>query len=318
MAQRLILDCDPGHDDAMAIMLAAADPRLDLLAITTVAGNQTLPKVTRNALAVCTAAHITGVPVAAGAARPLHREQVVAPAIHGDSGLDGPSLPEPTIDLDPRTAADLIVETVLREPEHSVNLVPVGPLTNIALALRQEPAIAQRVRRVVLMGGSYTRGNSTPAAEFNIYADPEAAAEVFAAGWPITMVGLDLTHQALADDLVFERLERIGGPLSDFVVAMLRFFQSSYRESQGLRYPPVHDPTAVAVLLGQGLVTTERARVDVETQGQLTYGMTVVDFETHRGIHHNQLPPNCDVATRLDVAGFWDVMIAAIATLSER
>lgn len=318
MVERLILDCDPGHDDAMAIMLAAADPRLELLAITTVAGNQTLPKVTRNALAVCTAAHITGVPVAAGADRPVHRQQVVAPDIHGDTGLDGPSLPEPTVELDPRHAVDLIVETVMREPEQTVNLVPVGPLTNIALALRREPAIAQRVKRVVLMGGAYTRGNSTPAAEFNIFADPEAAAEVFSAGWPVTMVGLDLTHQALADDSVFARLEQIGGPLSDFVVAMLRFFRSSYLHSQGFTYPPVHDPTAVAVLLGQGLVTTERARVDVETQGALTYGMTVTDFEAYRGAHHNGLPANCDVATTLDVAGFWDVMIAAITRLSER
>ena len=225
---------------------------------------------------------------------------------------------EPTVELDPRHAVDLIVETVMREPEQTVNLVPVGPLTNIALALRREPAIAQRVKRVVLMGGAYTRGNSTPAAEFNIFADPEAAAEVFSAGWPVTMVGLDLTHQALADDSVFARLEQIGGPLSDFVVAMLRFFQSSYLHSQGFTYPPVHDPTAVAVLLGQGLVTTERARVDVETQGALTYGMTVTDFEAYRGAHHNGLPANCDVATTLDVAGFWDVMIAAITRLSER
>mgnify|MGYP000574858878 CR=1 FL=1 len=317
MTERLILDCDPGHDDAMAIMLAAAHPGLELLAITTVAGNQTLAKVTRNALAVCTIAGIHDVPVAAGAEGPLTRRQVVAPDIHGDTGLDGPVLPDPTVELDPRNAVDLIVQTVMSEPTGTVTLVPVGPLTNIALALQAEPEIARRVKRVSLMGGAYTRGNSTPAAEFNIYADPEAAAQVFDAGWPITMVGLDLTHQALADEAVFERLQAVEGPLGEFVVAMLRFFQSTYATSQGFTYPPVHDPCAVAALL-DGIVGTERARVDVETQGRFTSGMTVVDFEAFRTVQHEGTPMNCDVATTIDVRKFWDVMIDAVTTLGSR
>ncbi len=237
-AQKVILDCDPGHDDAMAMLLAAGDPRIDLLAITTCAGNQTLAKVTRNALAVCAAAGIDDVPVAAGAAGPLVRTQMVAPDIHGESGLDGPVLPAPTRAVDPRHAVQLIIDTVMAHEPGEVTLVPTGPLTNIALAMRQEPAIVDRVKRVVLMGGAYTRGNRTPAAEFNIAADPEAAYAVFDAGWPVTMVGLDLTHQATATPDVVERIRAIGSPLSEFVVDVLGFFTASYKQHQGFDAPP--------------------------------------------------------------------------------
>ncbi len=315
MAEKIILDCDPGHDDAVAILFAAGHPAIDLLAITTVAGNQTLPKVTRNALAVCTVAGIRNVPVAAGAAVPLVREQIVAPDIHGESGLDGPVLPEPDVALDPRDAVDVIVSTVMAAPAGTVNLVPVGPLTNIALALRAEPRIAKRVKRVSLMGGAYTRGNASPAAEFNILADPEAAAAVFAAGWPITMVGLDLTHQAQASDDVFARLAAVGGPLATFVVDMLRFFQATYAERQGFAYPPVHDPCAVAGLIDD-IVTCEPAHVAVETHGEWTAGMTVVDFDRYRSIQGEHAPTNASVATRLDVPRFWDEVIGAITNLT--
>ena len=178
--EKIILDCDPGHDDAIAILLAAGNPEIDLMAITTVAGNQTLEKVTRNAMAVCAAGGIT-VPIAAGAAGPLVRPQYVAEDIHGDSGLDGPVLPAATLELDPRHAVDVIIDIVMAEEPGTVHLVPTGPLTNIALAMRKEPRIVERVKSVVLMGGAYTRGNVTSAAEFNIYVDPEAAEVVFAA-----------------------------------------------------------------------------------------------------------------------------------------
>ncbi|WP_418605476.1 nucleoside hydrolase [Georgenia sp. SUBG003] len=196
---RILLDVDPGHDDALAILAAAGLPGVEIAAITTVGGNQTLEKVTRNALAVATVAGLEGVVVAAGCDRPLVSGAVLTDSeTHGESGLDGPDLPAPTVALDPRHGVDVIVETVMTADPGTVTLVPTGPLTNVAAAVRREPEIAERVAEVVLMGGGFTKGNVTPAAEFNIYTDPEAAHIVFTAPWRVTMVGLDLTHQALA------------------------------------------------------------------------------------------------------------------------
>jgi purine nucleosidase len=320
--EKLILDCDPGHDDAIAILLAAGNPDVELLGITTVAGNQTLPKVTRNALAVCAVAGIT-VPVAAGAQVPLVRQQVVAEDIHGDSGLDGPVLPEPAFELDPRHAVDFIIDTVMAEPPGTVHLVPVGPLTNIALAMRKEPAIIDRVKSVVLMGGAYTRGNVTPAAEFNIYVDPEAAEAVFSAPWRVTMVGLDLTHQAGATPDVAERIAAIGGPLADFVGELLVFFGHTYLERFGIAHPPVHDPCAVAAVIDPTIMATADAHVTVELRGEWTAGMTVTDF-----LGEGSVPsltsaatagrPVTKVATQLDRERFWNLVVDAVATLSGR
>ncbi|WP_324653246.1 nucleoside hydrolase [Georgenia sp. H159] len=306
--QKLILDCDPGHDDALAILLAAGDPRSDLLAITTVAGNQTIEKVTRNARAVCTIAGVT-VPVARGAAGPLAREAIIAPDYHGDSGLDGPVLPAPEVPLDPRPAAQLIVETVMAHDPGTVTLVPTGPLTNIALALALEPRLAERVRRVSLMGGSYTRGNRTPAAEFNIMADPEAAAAVFAASWPVTMVGLDLTHQALADDAFRSRVRTLGTPLATFVEDLLGFFSAAYAR-RGFAAPAVHDLCAVAAVLEPEVMTYRDAFVAIELAGTWTTGMTVTDFD---GLLDR--PANTRVAVALDRDRLWDLTVAAIAQL---
>lgn len=307
MPRKIILDCDPGHDDAIAIMLAHGSPEIELLAITTVAGNQTLERVTANALAVATVCGITGVPIAAGAAHPLRRPLRTASDIHGATGLDGPVLPEPTVALDPRFAADLIIETVLSHDAGTVALVPIGPLTNIALALRREPAIASRVAEVVIMGGAYTRGNVTPAAEFNIFVDPEAAHEVFRAGWPITMIGLDLTHQALATPDVAARVAAIGTPAATFARAVLDFFAASYLAVQGFSAPPVHDPCAVARVGDPGVMRTRPARVDIELTGTHTLGMTVTDFRAEH--------PNADVATDLDVGRFWDLVVAALTAI---
>ncbi len=307
--QKIILDCDPGHDDAMAILLACAAPELDVLAITTVAGNQTLPKTSLNARRVCSRAGIRSVPVAAGCDRPLVREQRVAANIHGESGLEGPTFAgEPDVPLDPRHAVDLIVE-LLMASGGDIMLVPTGPLTNVALAMRREPRIVPKIRHISLMGGAWGFGNQTPSAEFNILVDPEAARIVFESGAPITMCGLELTHQARATPDIIARFAALHTPLGDFAVEMLNFFASTYRRMHGLEGPPLHDPTAVAWVIDPTLVETQAVHVDIETHAEFSYGRTVVDL--HDVLH---LPKNALVATRLDAPRFWDRMVGAIAS----
>jgi purine nucleosidase len=303
--RKIILDCDPGHDDAMAILLAYGNPEIDLLGITTVAGNQTLPKTSLNARLVCTVAGIRDVPIAAGCDHPLVRDLVTAGDIHGTTGLDGHAFPEPAVPLSDVHAVDLIVDLVMRSGG-DITLVPTGPLTNIAMALRREPRIVDRVQEVVLMGGSFTRGNTTPAAEFNIHVDPEAADIVFRAGWPLTMVGLDLTHQALATDEVVERIGALGTPVAEMAVNLLSFFGGTYRREQGFQAPAVHDPCAVTRVIDPSVVECVDAFVAIETRGDWTAGMTVTDFRSRLG------PPNAKVATRLDVERFWSLLIDAI------
>ena len=310
--KKIILDCDPGHDDAIALLLAHGNPNIELLAVTTVVGNQTLDKVTRNALSVARIANITNVPFAAGAVRPLVRNVEIAPDIHGDSGLDGPVLPEPTIQLDNRHAIDLIIETIMSHPPKTVTLVPTGGLTNIAMAVRKEPKIVERVKEVVLMGGGYHVGNWSAVAEFNIKIDPEAAHIVFNEKWPVTMVGLDLTHQALATPEVIEKIKAIKTKPAKFVLEMLEFFGKMYKQAQGFTYPPVHDPCAVAYVINPELIKTKRVPVDIELTGTLTLGMTVADF---------RFPPdnNChtQVATELDHTGFWDLIVDSLKRIGE-
>ncbi|UNX54588.1 nucleoside hydrolase [Georgenia sp. TF02-10] len=308
----VVLDCDPGHDDALALLVAAGHPGVDIAAITTVGGNQTLAKVTRNARAVATVARLAGVPVAAGCDRPLVADAVLTdPRTHGESGLDGPVLPEPTVPLDPRHGVDVIVETVMSRPAGTVTLVPTGPLTNVATAVRRQPAIAGRVAAVVLMGGGYTKGNVTAAAEFNIFTDPEAAHVVFTAPWPVTMVGLDLTHQALATAEVVARFRALGTTAGRFVVDMLDFFGPAYRAKQGFPAPPVHDVCALARVLDPEVMTVRPAHVAVELRGEHTRGMTVTDFVGRDGqeLDHR-------VATELDVDRFWDLVLGAVGNLA--
>jgi inosine-uridine nucleoside N-ribohydrolase len=297
----VILDVDPGHDDAVAIMMACGSPGLDLRAVTTVAGNATLPKTTRNALRVLSLIGRTDVPVAAGAAGPLARELRTAEDIHGESGLDGPEIPEAAFEPDDRGAVDLIADTLRASPE-PVALIPVGPLTNIAAFLRKHPGLKDRVSRVSLMGGSMGLGNTTPAAEFNIYVDPEAAREVFESGLPITMSGLDVTHQAGAGPAERDRLRRIGG-VGGVVAGFLDFFAGTYERIYGFDAPPLHDPVAVAAVLEPGLLRTRAMRVDVECEGDLTRGETVCDFHGVTGKR-----ANAEVGIGLDREAFFDLL----------
>ena len=313
MPRKIILDCDPGHDDAIALLLAHGSAEIELLAVSTVAGNQTIAKVTHNALVTATVAGITGVPVAAGCTRPLLRAARVAGDIHGESGLDGPVLPAPRIALDPRHGVDLIIDTVLEHPPGTVTLVPTGPLTNIAMAARKEPRIVERVAEVVLMGGAVHTGNRTPVSEFNIGCDPEAAQIVFREPWPVTMVGLDLTHQALATPEVVARIAALDTAPGRFVADLLAFFGAAYRTVHGFAAPPVHDPCAVAFVIDAGVLTTRRAPLDVELHGALTAGMTVADL---RG----EEPADCHtrVAVTLHRERFWDLVIDALTRIDSR
>ena len=290
--KKIIIDCDPGYDDAVALLLAAGHPDIEVLGITTVAGNQTLEKVTRNALRIAKLVHLDHVPVAAGAERPLLREKIVPAAyIHGESGLDGTTLPEADFKVDPRHAAQFIVDTIMREPEKTVTLVPIGPLTNIALAARLEPRIVDRVKEVVLMGGGAHIGNVKPMAEFNIENDPEAAHIVFEEKWPIVMIGLDLTYQALATTAVKGKVAAMQTPAAYFLNQVLTRFSENYKRSKGFDEPPVHDPCAVAY-------------------GLYTSGMTVADFR-------RIAPEDCHtkVALKLDQDRFWNLIFEALQHL---
>ncbi len=307
---KVVIDCDPGHDDAIALMLAHGSPEIDLLAVTTVAGNQTLAKVTHNARVVATVAGMRDVPIAAGSDRPMVREPRTAPTIHGETGLDGPILPDPRVALDPRPAVDLIIETVLAHDPGAVTLVPLGPLTNIAYAMRRHPPLVDRVAGVVLMGGGYSKGNVTAAAEFNIYCDPEAAHIVFSAGWPVTQVGIDLTHQALATPDVIDRITALATEPGRFVRDVLLEYGRNYRAAQGFSAPPVHDPCAVARIIDPSIVRTRPAHVEVELAGTHTTGMTVTDFLGRGGV-----PLDTEVATDLDHEMFWNLVVDALGRI---
>ncbi len=294
----VIIDCDPGIDDALALLLAAASPALDLRAVTVVAGNQTLPRTLHNCLTVLDYAGIRHVPVAAGADRPLVRDLLTAGHVHGESGLGDLRLPEPARRPEPVHAVDLIAR-VLRAADAPVTLIPVGPLTNIALLLLTAPELHPRIARIVLMGGSLGAGNVTPAAEFNIYVDPEAARIVFRSGLPLTMVGLDVTHQApiTPDHSAGLRASgrRVAGMAADLLDSYGRFYGPE-RRRQGL---PVHDALAVAAVVEPALMTTRPYYVDVETRGELTTGQTVADRRETA-----ERPANVEVAVGVDAERF--------------
>lgn len=306
MKHKIILDCDPGHDDAIAILLAAHHPEIDLLAITTVAGNQSVEKTTRNALKVCSLANIRQVPIARGMDRPLLRLAHHAPDIHGESGMDGPNIPEPDIELDPHHGVDLLIELLLNS-DGDITLVPTGPLTNIAAAMRREPAIIPKIAAISLMGGAMGLGNVTPAAEFNIHTDPEAAEIVFGCGRPITMVPLEVTHQALATGEVTDRLRAAQRPVATFAADLLVFFASTYHDVFGFPAAPVHDPCAVAAVIDRTILRAHNMYVAIETGGSWTTGRTVCDVYGKFGKQ-----PNARVGYALDVERFWNMVIDTI------
>ncbi len=305
MSIPIVIDCDPGHDDAIAILLALASPEVELRGVTTVAGNQTLDKTTRNALQVLEVAGRVDVPVAPGADRPLRRELRTAAHVHGESGLDGPSLPEPSATAVAAHAADFLAELI----EPGVVLVPTGPLTNVALMLERHPDVRDRLERIVWMGGAIGEGNVTPAAEFNAFVDPEAAAAVFGSGVAVTMIGLDVTHRAL---FTREHAERVrGAGAAGRVVAELSdFFQLFHERRYRFDGAPVHDALAVAHVIDPTLVTTVECNVELETASTHCDGRTVVDRW-----HVTGRTPNAHVGIAVDARRFLELLVERIASL---
>ncbi len=302
---KIILDCDPGHDDAVAILLAVR--HCEVLAITTVSGNAPLEMTTANALLMCQLAGLD-IPVHAGADRPLLVPAAHAPRAHGATGLDGPPRPDVHLAVASDDAVGCIIETVRAHDD--VWLVPVGPLTNIALAVRQAPDIVGRVAGISLMGGSVGPGNVTPTAEFNVWADPHAAQIVFAAGVPLVRIaGLNLTHQLCVGQNEIAALRAHGGIVPEFVAGLFDFYLAGYRERAGLDAAPMHDPCAVLAVTHPELFAFGTRHVDVETSGDLTRGMTVADERPG-----TDATPNCEVAYSIDAAPALELIVGAVCS----
>ena len=299
--EKIILDCDPGHDDAVAIMLAAINPKIELLGITVVAGNQKLEKTVNNALKVCNHLNLD-VPVYSGMSRPMIREQLIADDIHGETGLDGPKFEELKIKAEDKHAVNFIIDTLMNSDE-KVTLVPTGPLTNIGMAIRFEPRIIEKINRIVLMGGSYQLGNMTPAAEFNIFADPDAAHIVFSSGVKIVMMGLDLTRQASATKEVVEKIKSLNNKASKLFVDLMEFFAASQKNVFGWSAPPVHDPTTIAYIIDPECIEVKPMFCEIELWSERSYGRTLCDYF---GILKKE--PNVDVAVKLDFDRFWNLI----------
>ncbi|TBN43947.1 nucleoside hydrolase [Paracoccus subflavus] len=311
MARKIIIDTDPGQDDAVAILLALASPELQVLGITVVAGNVPLPLTLRNTCQIVELSGRDDVPVHAGCDRPLVRPLVTAENVHGTSGLDGIDLPEPALRPQPGHAVDFIIDTLRSEPAGSVTLVPIGPLTNIATAFRRAPDIVSRVQQIVLMGGAYFEvGNVTPAAEFNVYVDPEAASEVFASGIPLVVVPLDATHQALTSRDWIEGMRALPGRCGPAVASWTDFFERFDKEKYGSQGAPLHDPCTIAWLLRPDLFTGRQINVEIELEGRFTAGMTVADWW---GVTNR--PPNALFIRHVDCDGLFGMLTERLSRL---
>ncbi len=307
----IIIDTDPGQDDAVAILLALASPELDVIGITAVAGNVPLALTELNARKICELAARPDMKVYAGASRPLMKHLVTAEEVHGSSGLDGPALPEPKMALQSQHGVDYLVQTLMSEPVGSVTLCPLGPLTNIALAMIREPAIAPRIREIVLMGGGFFEGgNVTVAAEFNIFVDPHAAKTVLEAGVPLTMIPLDCTHKALTTSARIERIRALATPVGTAVAQMLDFFERFDERKYGTDGGPLHDPCVIAYLLAPELFSGRHVNVEVVTDSELTLGMTVIDWWEVSGRR-----PNATVLRDINADGFFDLLTERLARL---
>ena len=298
---KVILDCDPGHDDAVAVLMAGKHPAIELLGITVVAGNQSLPKTVTNALNVCQHVGID-VPVYAGSTRPLVQQPRYAGFIHGTSGLDGPQFEPLTKKAEATHAVNFIIKTLLNS-EGDITLVPTGPLTNIALAMRLEPRIIPKIKQIVLMGGSVGQGNVTPAAEFNILADGEAAKIVFECGRPIVMCGLDVTRKVRCYQEVIDRMNQIGNKASYLFKEMMEFYNKTQKEAFKWEGGPLHDPVTIAYLIDPSVLTLQHCHVDVEIRSDQSYGRTNCDL-----VGFLKKEENAYVATDIDVDKFWDII----------
>ena len=312
MTRKIIIDTDPGQDDAVAILLALASPEnVEVLGITAVAGNVPLPLTQRNARIVCELAGHTGVPVFAGCDAPLSRKLVTAEHVHGKTGLDGPQLPDPTIALQDAHGVDFIIDTLRREPTGTVTLCPIGPLTNIATAFRRAPDIVGRVQEIVLMGGAYFEvGNITPAAEFNIYVDPEAADIVFRSGVPTTVMPLDVTHKALTTAAHVQGFRDMGTHVGRMVAEWTDFFERFDKEKYGSAGAPLHDPCVIAYLIEPKMFRGRHVNVEVETGSELTLGMTVADWW---GV--TDRPKNAHFMGSVDADAYFRLLTSRIARL---
>jgi pyrimidine-specific ribonucleoside hydrolase len=309
--RRVLLDCDPGHDDAIAILLALARPEWEVESISIVAGNTVLPNAVRAATQVLTIAERTNVPVYAGMDRPMLRELRTAAHVHGESGIEGPALPEPQVAPRATHAVDWLTErlTTARDTDDPVEVAATGPLTNLGVVLERDPSLARGISRLVLMGGAITEGNVTPSAEFNIWVDPEAAAIVFDADTEVTMIGLDVTHRAILPTARFEELRDLGNPVGVLTAELCDFFLRFHRSTYGFDGVPIHDAVAVAALLDPSLVETRSLHVDVETDSRFCDGRTVVDLWSVTG-----RPPNVQVGVDIDRERFLDLLITSIAS----
>ncbi len=305
MAPRpIIIDCDAGQDDALAILLALGSPdELEVLAITAVAGNVPLALTEKNARKIVALARRADIPVHAGCAQPMVRELVTAEFVHGATGLDGADLPEPATPLAASHAVDAIIDILRTRPEGTVTICPVGPLTNVAMAMRKAPDIVPRIREIVLMGGAIGQGNITPSAEFNIYVDPHAAQVVFEAGVQLTMHGLDVTHQALVTPDRLTATEALATPVSRAVVGLLQFYNRYDQTQRGRPGAPLHDPCAIAYLLHPDLFQGRTCHVAIETTSELTMGRTVVDWHGRSG-----QAANATVIDGIDADGFFALL----------
>ena len=298
---KIILDCDPGHDDAVAIMLAGKSPKIDPLGITVVAGNQTLDNTQRNALNVVQCLGLD-VPVYAGCGQPMIREKMTAGDIHGKTGLDGPVFEPLTRKLEPEHGVNFIIRTLM-ESNDPITMVTTGPMTNLGMAIRMEPRIVEKIQRIVLMGGAYTNGNVTPAAEFNIIADADAAYVCFTSGRPITMVGLDVTRKALCYPSIVERMDKVGNKASKLFVDLMKHFCKSQKEVFGWEGGPLHDPITIAYLIDPTVLTTKPMHAEIDIRSTQSYGRTNCDY-----FGYQKKEPNADVAIDIDVEKFWNMI----------
>ncbi|MGY6695034.1 MAG: nucleoside hydrolase [Roseinatronobacter sp.] len=311
MARKIIIDTDPGQDDAVAILLALASDELELLGITCVAGNVPLSLTAKNARIVCELADRSDIRVYAGCDGPIKRKLVTAEHVHGKTGLDGITLPDPTMPLQDQHAVDFLIETLMREPSGTVTLCAIGPLTNIATAMQRAPEIISRIEQIVLMGGAYFEvGNITPTAEFNIYVDPEAAKIVFASGTPLVVMPLDVTHRALTTRARVETFRSMPGKVGPAVASWTDFFERFDKEKYGSEGAPLHDPCTIAYLIKPDLFSGREINVEIETGSELTLGMTVADWW-----RVTERPANALFIGNLDADGFYALLTDRISRL---